>query len=110
MFGIAEIELNLEAERVVIDELSRRQAQVGAEQYRVTAFVSTCIGFDQDDDIERVGEIFMPEGDLVDVNDEAPSLSTYFLAFRQARHSLPRIFVFRQCCDLASLKCQHNLG
>ena len=52
LFGIAEVEFDLKAETVVINDLLRREVEVGAEKDHMSAFACFEVGFDDHDDIE----------------------------------------------------------
>ena len=72
LFGIAEVELNLEAQAVIIDQLPRRQAQVGAEQQDMRPFAVLTVRFDQHHQVEGIGKIFVHHRQLVSFNQYIP--------------------------------------
>ena len=57
LLGIAEVELDLEAQAVVIGDLFGGEVGIGAEQHDMTAFACFEMGLDADDDIEQIGMI-----------------------------------------------------
>src|SRR5690606_39735135 len=59
LFGVAEIELQLEAQAVVVNELLMAQVQVGAKENDMSASLGSELGLDDDDDIEWFGELLM---------------------------------------------------
>lgn len=65
LFGIAEVELNLKAQAVEIDDLLSRKAQIGAEQQDMSAFGGVQVGFNNDDQVERVSKLLVQDGELV---------------------------------------------
>ena len=68
LLGIPEIELNLEAETVIVDDLFSRQRQVSREENDMGVFASQSMGFDDNDNIEDVRIIFMVELALICVD------------------------------------------
>ena len=67
LLGITEVELNLEAQRVVINDLVSGQVKVGAEQHHMTTFSRFEMGFDDDHDVERIGKRRVEDRQLVGV-------------------------------------------
>lgn len=63
--------LDLEPQLVVIDQLVKRQVQVGAEQNDMRNSQSLQIGFMDDNHIEWIGKLFVPHLGLIDVRPNA---------------------------------------
>lgn len=71
LFSVAEIELQLEAQAVVVNELWMAQVQVGAKENDMSASLGSELGLDDDHDIERFGKLLIPQLRLVDVGANA---------------------------------------
>ena len=56
LFGISEIELDLESELVVVNELVISKVQITAEEDDMGPFLRREIGLDDDDHVQRVGK------------------------------------------------------
>ncbi len=67
LLAVAEIELNLETQAVVIDDLGCRQGQVGAKQDDMTAFAGFAVGLDDDHDVELLGMILVVNQQVIRV-------------------------------------------
>ena len=67
LLGIAEIELDLEAQAVIIDKLRVPQVQIAAKEHDMGAFVGLEGCFHDDDDIERLRKLLVQHLDLVHV-------------------------------------------
>ncbi len=66
LFGVAEVELDLETQAIVVNELVIGQVEVTAEQNDVSSGLGFEIGFDDDDHIQGVGKELVPHGHLID--------------------------------------------
>ena len=71
LFSVAEVEFNLEAEAVIVDEFIESQFQIAAEKDNPSHFLSFEVGFDDDDNIEFIRDEFVPQGQLIDVGLDA---------------------------------------
>jgi len=80
LFGVAEVEFDLETKAVVVDEFIERQLQVAAEKDNTSHFVSGEVGFEDDDHIEFIGHEFVPHGHLIDFGLEAIKEAGLFAA------------------------------
>ena len=66
LFGVAEVELDLETQAIVVDEPVIGQVQVTAEQNDVGSGSRFEIGFEDDDHIQGVSKELVPHHHLVD--------------------------------------------
>ena len=64
---MSEIELNLEAQAVELDEFGIGQLQVGAEQNDMRLRARVQIGLDNDDHVQGEGEFLVEALNLIDV-------------------------------------------
>lgn len=67
LLGIAEVKLDLETQRVILDDLIIRLVQVAAEEDDVSAGVGGEIGLENDDNVERLRKEFVQGSELVDI-------------------------------------------
>ena len=71
LFGVAEVELDLETKTVIVDEFIESQFQIAAEKDNPSDFLSFEVGFDDDDNIEFIGYEFVPQCHLIDFGLDA---------------------------------------
>lgn len=71
LFGVTEVELDLETKAIIVDQFVESQRQVAAEKDNPGHFLSVEVGFDNDDHIEFIGDEFVPQGHLIDVGVDA---------------------------------------
>jgi len=65
LFRVSKIELQLEAQPIIVDQEIISQRQVTTEKHHMSGLVGLQICFDDDDDIKPLGKLFMPERHLV---------------------------------------------
>ena len=58
---------DLEAEAVIVDQFIESQGQITAEKNHPGHFLGGEVGFDDDDNIEFIGDEFVPHGQLIDL-------------------------------------------
>lgn len=68
LLAITEVELNLETERVVIDDLVCSEVQVRTEQHHMTPFTGVKMGFDHHHDVESFRKRLVEHVHLVGIN------------------------------------------
>ena len=71
LLGVTEGELDLEPQGIVVDDLCVRQVEITAEQNGVGASPGCAIGFDDEDDIKRLGKELMQSIELIDFGTKA---------------------------------------
>lgn len=71
LFGVAEIELDLEPQAVKVNHFFRREVEVGGEQNDVGLRLGRQIGFENHDDLEWEGEFFVEQGGLINLGAQA---------------------------------------
>ncbi len=59
LLSVAERELDLKPQGIIVDELICSQGEVGAEQQHVSALACAELGFEDDDDVQRLAELLM---------------------------------------------------
>src|SRR5262245_66630171 len=72
LFGISKVKLNLEPQAIIVYERCVHQGQVTAEQNDVGASLGTQVCLHDDDDIQRLRELFMEELHLIDTGLHLP--------------------------------------
>ena len=65
LLGVSEIELDLEAQAVIIDQLFVTQLQIAAKEHDMGAFVGLEVRFHDNDNIEQLSKLFVQHLDLV---------------------------------------------
>ena len=78
LFGVAEIELDLEPEAVIVNQLIVSQFQVATEQDHIGAGLGFEIEFVDDDHIEWVRKEFVPHGHVIEVGLDAVQDGGFF--------------------------------
>ena len=81
LFGVAEVEFDLETKAVIVEEFVESQLQVAAEKDNVGHFLRVEVGFDNDDNIEFIGDEFVPHGHLIDFGLDALKQGSLFEIF-----------------------------
>src|SRR5262245_49135895 len=66
LFSISKVKLNLEPQPVIVDEGRVCQVYVTAEQHDMGAGLGAQVGLGDDDDIQRLWELFVEQLRLVD--------------------------------------------
>ncbi len=72
LFGISKVKLNLEPQPIIVDEGRICQVQVTAEQDDMGAGVGAQVGLGDDDDIQRLCELFVEQLRLVETGLDVP--------------------------------------
>src|SRR4029453_12191555 len=67
LFRISKIELQLEAQAIIVDQVIIPQRHITTEEHHMSGLASLQIGFDDDDNIQHLGKLLMPERHLVNV-------------------------------------------
>src|SRR5438128_12585656 len=65
LFRVSKIELQLEAQPIIVDQEIISQCQVTTEKHHMSGLVGLQICFDDDDNIKHLGKLLMPERHLV---------------------------------------------
>ena len=81
LFSVTEVEFDLETKAVIVDEFIESQGQIATEKDDMGHFLRFEIGFDDDDNIEFVGDEFVPHGHLIDFGLDAIEESSLFEIF-----------------------------
>ena len=68
LFSVAEVELDLEAQAIVVNQGIVCEFEITAEKHRMCADATLQIGFDQDHDIEWVGKALVQHRGLVNIS------------------------------------------
>src|SRR5712692_148305 len=68
LLGVSEIELNLEAQAVIIDKLRVTQIQIAAKEHDMGAFLGLEVRFHDDDDIKWLSKLFVQHLGLINVS------------------------------------------
>ena len=70
LFSIAEIELNLEAQPIIIDQRGPRQRQITAKEQHMRLRLRVQIRFDDHHQVQRLGKCFVARFQLIDARFE----------------------------------------
>ena len=65
LFRVSKIELQLEAKPIIVDQEIISQCQVTTEKHHLSGLVGLQIGFDDDDNMQHLSKLLMPERHLV---------------------------------------------
>ena len=76
--GVSDIELDLEAQAVIIDQLRVTQIQIAAKEHDMGAFVGREVRFHDDDDMKRLSKLCAHHLGLVDVGLDVVFHATLF--------------------------------
>ena len=71
LFGVSEVELNLEAQAVIVDKSLIRQCQVTAEQEHMCPPLGSEMGLLDNDDIESLSKLLVQHHCLIDARLDA---------------------------------------
>ena len=65
LFRVSKIELQLEAQAIIVDQVLIPQRQITTEEHHMSGLVSLQLCFDDDDNVQHLGKLLMPERHLV---------------------------------------------
>src|SRR5437764_12625161 len=65
LFRVSKIELQLEAQSIIVDQVLIPQRQVTTEEHHMSGLMGVQICFDDDDNIPHLSKLLMPERQLV---------------------------------------------